>query len=190
MVDTAVFSDVWACATAKPQTQPTPGHRITWGLIWGRAEREESCIAVIDSTAAQLVALIRWHGGGYSANRDMIMQQNAVWKPSVIWADIGEIGGPTLESLWAEGLPVQPIHLDRFESNRLLRYLHEAFYHKAITIFPEPSLMHQLGGYTIDQNPVTGTWRYFSIDEHACVLALALGWHGAQATRLNIQFKG
>jgi hypothetical protein len=67
-------------ATTAPQTQPTPGHRIVFGLSFSLYE--PACIAVVDATAQQLVAL-HIQAGSTQDKSSGLIALDKTWEPSV-----------------------------------------------------------------------------------------------------------
>src|SRR5260221_610054 len=92
-----VFRNVTQRAIVVPQRKPIAGHQIIFGLDWARTE-DFTCVAVLDVTTRQLVALDRFNGIGWALQRGRIAAPAEVWKPAVIWAEANSIGGPKDEA--------------------------------------------------------------------------------------------
>jgi hypothetical protein len=185
-----VFRNVAERAIVAPQSGPTPGHRIVFGVDWARVD-DFTCVAIIDATARQLVALDRFNGIGWALQRGRIASLAAHWQPSAIWAEANSIGGPNVESLQSEGLPVHAFTMTSASKDDLINSLALALERDRdpLTIIPDPVLLHELQAYTIERLP-SGRYRYNAPPgEHDdTVISLALAWFGAQYGGISIRF--
>jgi len=98
-----VFRRVDEAATARPDDGPAPGERYVFGVDWAR-DADFTCIAVLAVGARRLVALDRFNEIGWSLQLGRL----AALAPEAIWAEANSIGGPNIEALQHEGLPVIP----------------------------------------------------------------------------------
>lgn len=183
-----VFRRVEACATVPPGGQPEPGARYVFGVDWAR-EDDFTCIAVLDTGARRLVALDRFNEIGWALQRGRLAALADRWQPEAIWAEANSIGGPNIEALQAEGLPVIPFTTTATSKGPLIEALALALERDELAILPDPALLGELGAYRLERLP-SGRFRYGAPPggHDDCVIALALAWHGAQQGGVGIRF--
>lgn len=185
-----VFRSVTERAIAAPQSGPQPDHRIVFGVDWARID-DYSCVAILDATTRQLVALDRFNGVGWALQRGRIMALAERWKPVAIWAEANSIGGPNIEALQADGLPVYPFTTTSASKDDLINNLALALERdrEPLTIIPDPVLLHELQSYTLERLP-SGRFRYGAPPggHDDTVISLALAWHAAQYGGISIRF--
>lgn len=192
----AVFRNVEACAvldehTAPIQANPETGeraHRYLFGVDWGR-ENDFTAIAVMDETAHELVALDRFREIGWSLQRGRLAALAAKWKPDVIWAEENSIGGPNIEALQAEGLPVNSFTTTAQSKGPLIESLALAFEREELKILRDPVLLGELLAYTMDRLP-SGRFQYSAPSgfHDDTVIAAALAWFGVINSGIGISF--
>lgn len=183
-----VFRRVEACATVSPGGSPQAGARYVFGVDWAR-EDDFTCIAALDVATRRLVALDRFNEIGWSLQRGRLAALAALWQPEAIWAEANSIGGPNIEALQAEGLPVIPFTTTASSKGPLIEALALALERGELAILPDPALLSELGAYRLERLP-SGRFRYGAPPgaHDDCVIALALAWHGAQQGGVGISF--
>ncbi len=155
-----VFRNVTERAKVVPQSEPTPGHRIIFGVDWARVD-DFSCVAILDATTRQLIALDRFNGVGWALQRGRIVALAERFRPTAIWAEANSIGGPNIEALQAEGLPIYPFRTTNASKDDAINNLALALERDRdpLTIIPDPVLLHELQSYTVERLP-SGRFRY------------------------------
>lgn len=183
----AVFRRVQECATLAPG-QPEAGHTYVFGMDWGK-EDDFTAIAVVDADTRRMVALDRFREIGWSLQRGRLAELAARWKPLVILAESNSIGGPNIEALQQEGLPVQSFATTADSKGPLIESLALAFERSELAILNDPILLDELIAYTMEVLP-SGRWRYSApVGRHDdTVMALALAWRAATYPRSLIAF--
>lgn len=183
-----VFRHVEAAATAAEETGPLPGERIVFGVDWGR-DNDFTCIAVLSVTRRRLVALDRFNEIGWSLQRGRLVALAAIWHPEAIWAEANSIGGPNIEALQAENLPVSPFTMTATSKGPLIESLALALERSELELLPDPVLLHELQAYTLERLP-SGRFRYNAPPgtHDDTVIALALAWHGVIHAAPGISF--
>lgn len=183
-----VFRRVDACATVPPGEQPEPGTRYVFGVDWAR-EDDFTCIAVLDADRRRMVALDRFNEIGWALQRGRLAALADRWQPEAIWAEANSIGGPNIEALQAEGLPVIPFTTTATSKGPLIEALALALERDEVAILPDAALVNELGAYRLERLP-SGRFRYGAPPggHDDCVIALALAWHGAQQAGVGISF--
>ena len=183
-----VFRRVEACASVPPGGSPEPGARYVFGVDWAR-EDDFTCIAVLDVGRRRLVALDRFNEIGWALQRGRLAALADRWRPEAIWAEANSIGGPNIEALQAEGLPVLPFTTTASSKGPLIEALALALERDELAILRDSALLDELGAYRLERLP-SGRFRYSAPPggHDDCVIALALAWHGAQQGGVEIRF--
>jgi phage terminase large subunit-like protein len=184
----AVFRFVEDCATATPPASPVEGHAYIMGCDWGR-ENDFTALAVLDMDTRHMVALDRFRDIGWSLQRGRLTALAAIWQPEAIWAEANSIGGPNIEALQNEGLPVIPFTTTAQSKGPLIESLALAFERGEISILNDPVLIGELQAYTMERLP-SGRFAYSAPSgmHDDTVIALALAWHGASHSGLGFSF--
>ncbi len=183
-----VFRHVEAAATGAPEGGPQPGERIVFGVDWGR-DGDFTAIAVIAAERRRLVALERFNEIGWALQRGRLAALAARWGPETIWAEANSIGGPNIEALQAEGLPVVAFTTTAASKGPLIDGLALALERGDLTLLADPVLIAELQAYALERLP-SGRFRYGAPPglHDDTVIALALAWHGVQAGSAGISF--
>ncbi|WP_324394756.1 phage terminase large subunit family protein [Aggregatilinea sp.] len=183
-----VFRRVESTATGAPEDGPQPGERIIFGVDWGR-DGDFTAIAVIAADRRRLVALERFNEIGWALQRGRLAALAARWGPEAIWAEANSIGGPNIEALQAEGLPVVAFTTTASSKGPLIDGLALALERGDLTLLADPVLIAELQAYALDRLP-SGRFRYGAPPgmHDDTVIALALAWHGVQAGSAGISF--
>lgn len=175
----AVFRNIRACTTVAAGRRPREGQRVVFGVDWGKSD-DFTAIAVL-TEARELVALERFNQIGWALQRGRLVEMAKRWQPVAIWAEENSIGGPNIEALQAEGLPVTPFQTTASSKGPLIESLALAFEQQEIGIPDDPVLIGELQAYTMERLP-SGRWRYSAPSgmHDDTVIALALAWWGVQ----------
>lgn len=182
-----VFRRVAERATVSPGGVPQAGHSYLFGVDWGR-DNDFTVIVVIDRATRHAVAMERFNEIGWSLQRGRLAALAERWKPDSIWAEANSIGGPNIEALQAEGLPVVAFTTTAESKGPLIESLALAFERGEIAILNDPVLVSELQAYQMERLP-SGRFRYNAPQgmHDDTVIALALAWHGLGAG-LSISF--
>ncbi len=183
-----VFRRVDEAATVEVGARPQPGERIVFGVDWGR-DNDFTCIAVIAADSRRLVALERFNRIGWEVQRGRLAALAGRWEPDAIWAEANSMGGPNIEALQAEGLPVIPFTTTASSKGPLIEALALALERGELTILRDPVLVEELRAYRMERLP-GGRYRYSapSGGHDDTVIALALAWHGVLNAGSGISF--
>jgi phage FluMu gp28-like protein len=179
----AVFRNIAACATLQPGAQPEPHGEYIFGVDWARSH-DFTVIAVMNRRTNHLVHIERFNQISWSLQRGRLRAMYERWRPQTIIAEENSIGGPNIEALQREGLPVQPFTTTAQSKGPLIESLALAFEKEEISIVNDPVLVGELQAYTLERLP-SGRYRYNAPDgmHDDCVIATALAWHGAAHRR-------
>lgn len=159
-----------------------PG-RFVAGLDWAQAH-DYTAIVVIDADKRVVVDMDRFNGIDWSLQRGRVRAMFDKWRLSEIVAESNSIGGPNVEALQREGLPVRAFETTAVSKPPLIESLVLAFDRGEIVALNDPVLKGELMAY---ERTVTATGRsqYSAPDglHDDTVVALALAWHGVTNTR-------
>jgi hypothetical protein len=186
--DGQVFRGILAAATAPADAQPQPGRRYVAGLDWGR-HNDFTAVVILDAEQRAVVALDRFREQSWAVQRGRLAALCARWQPAVIWAEANSIGGPNIEALQAEGLPVRPFQTTAQSKRPLIEGLALAIEKEEIALLPDEALLNELAAYTMERLP-GGAYRYSAPSglHDDLVIALALAWQGVRQGGLSLDF--
>ena len=184
----SVFRHVEAAATVDPGSAPDPNERYILGVDWGRSN-DFTCIAVLAVNARKIVALDRFNEIGWALQRGRLAALYDTWRPEAIWAEANSIGGPNIEALQAEGLPVIGFQTTASSKNPLIESLALAIERRELALLRDPVLIGELQAYAMERLP-SGRFTYNapSGEHDDSVIATALAWHGATHAGTGISF--
>jgi hypothetical protein len=172
----SVFRYVTERCTAA-RVAPYPG-RFVIGLDWAK-ERDYTVLLVMDEVRRTVVDMDRFNGIDWALQRGRVRVMFDKWQPQRIVAESNSIGGPNIEALQREGLPVDAFETTAVSKPPLIESLILAFDRGEITALNDPVLIGELMAY---ERTVTATGRsQYSAPEGLhddTVMALALAWYG------------
>jgi hypothetical protein len=174
----AVFRRVLEVATAQPQSGPQDGHSYVIGVDWGKTI-DYTVFVVIDMTTRAMAAMDRSNQVDYVVQRGRLHAMCEKWKPQMIIAEANSIGGPVIEQLRRENLPVRPFTTTNSSKALAIEALTLAFERNDLQILRDPILVSELQAYQAETLP-SGLLRYGapSGQHDDTVMALAMAWHG------------
>ncbi len=172
-----VFRGVTDVSTAAP-ADPVDGHEYVVGLDWAR-DVDYTAVSVIDRTAKTEVHIERFNQVSWALQRQFIRTVYERYHPSVIWAESNSIGGPNIEALQADGLPVQPFATTADSKGPLIENVALAVERKQVTLVNDPVATAEMQAYELERLP-SGRFRYGAPNgmHDDTVIARALAWHG------------
>lgn len=158
---------------------PEAEDRYVFGVDWSH---DYMCVVVLKDQSVVAVRRIR----SWIAQRDLLLVLSGFWSPESIWISIG---GPVVEALQAEGLPIIPFTVNARSKDNLIHRLSAAFDSGAISMIYNSDLIDQLRNYHVEILS-SGLCRYYALPEIGddCVIALALAWHGINHGGTGISF--
>lgn len=172
----AVFRYVDARCTA-PRRDAYYG-RFVAGLDWAM-QSDYTVIVVMDADTRAVVDMDRFNGVDWSLQRGRIRAMHDKWQLSEIVAESNSIGGPNIEALQREGLPVRAFETTATSKPPLIESLVLAFDRGEIAALDDPVMKGELMAYERTVS-ATGRSQYSApVGLHDdTVMALALAWHG------------
>lgn len=174
-----VFRNVADCATAQEQERAIAGHVYVAGVDWARTH-DATVYTVWDTTLGEMCYLDRMVGIDYELQ---VTRLKGLWRRfnlSRIHAEANSMGGPLIERLKREGLPIIPFTTTNASKQAMIDRLILAFEQQAIKILPDEVLVNELMSYEMEQLP-SGLIRYSAPTglHDDCVISLALTWQGS-----------
>jgi hypothetical protein len=182
----AVFRGVAELATATEQSAPIAGHVYVGGVDWGRIN-DATVFTIVDATLNQQVYMDRMTNIGYEAQVDRLTALNSRFRPTQILCEANSMGGPLIERLQKDRLPVVAFTTTNSTKALIIDALTMAFEQQTIRILPDETLINELMAFESERLP-SGLIRYGAPDglHDDCCVSLALAWHAAnQSTSVS-----
>lgn len=171
-----VFRRVAEAATATPLDTGVPGGQYIIGADWGRSN-DFTVFTVIDVQTKAMVYVDRFTQIDYNIQASRL---KALYNrfPGQIIAEYNSMGGPIVERLQMEGLPVTGFVTTAKTKEPLIRALESAFENGEISILNDAVLIGELQAY--EQERMASGWRFSAPEgmHDDTVISLALAWHG------------
>lgn len=173
-----VFRNVLGCSVLAPALPSDfPAHtRFVAGVDWGRAN-DFTAICVMNADTRQEVALDRFHGVGWSIQRERIKHLADEWGVHHILAESNSIGEPNIQALQADGLPIIGFSMTAKSKSPLIEALALALERDEIRLIHDSTATGELLAYQTERLR-DGGWRYNapSGGHDDTVIARALAW--------------
>src|SRR5262249_17415234 len=145
---------------------------------WGRTH--DYSVFTVVSTGGQVLAIDRFRGLEYSLQRGRLF---SFWErfggQSWIFAEANNMGGPIVEQLQRDGLPVAAFTTTNATKSAIIESLALAFERSTIRIPNDPALIGELQAFEARPLP-SGLMRYAAPEglHDDMVMSLALAWQG------------
>lgn len=189
----AVFRKIMDAVTDIPDALRNPGRPQPWdtawptfaiGVDWGRTN-DYTVFTVLARVPGLpytvAVEIDRFRGLEYALQRARLQ---ALWgrygKPYVL-AESNSIGGPNIEQLRRDGIPVNGFTTTNATKSRIIQDLALAFERETLKFPNNPALIGELQAFESRTLP-SGLIQYSAPDggHDDCVMSLAIGYHGLQ----------
>ena len=158
------------------------------GVDWGRTG--DSTVFTALSARGHVVAMERFRGVEYALQRQRLAE---FWRRTGgqcwIVAEQNSMGGPVVEQLQRDGLPVVGFSTTSASKAAIIERLALAFERGTITIPNDPVLIGELQAFEGSRSP-SGLMRYGAPAgvHDDCVMSLAIGWAALQEPRERQQY--
>jgi hypothetical protein len=174
-----VFRRVREAATATRQDERSAGHLYVMGVDWGRVN-DATVLMVIDATTSEAVYMDRMLDTDYALQTARLRALAERFDVAQIIAEANSMGGPLVEQLLNEGLPVVGFQTTNASKALIIDGLALAFERGDIRIIDDATLVSELQAYEAERLP-GGLIRYSAPDNmhDDCVISLALAWSAA-----------
>lgn len=182
----AVFSGVRACIAPKPKLLYQQ-EAVCFGVDWGRMN-DYTVVMVLGMESKQVYEMLRLQHLGWAAQRAKLTNLAKRWQPHLILAEANSIGGPNIEALQSEGLPVRPFTTTHTSKSQLIDALALALEERSIRLLDDPVLIHELEAYQMERL-AGGDFRYSAPQggHDDCVMALALALHASRYPKAKVR---
>lgn len=170
-----VFRNVRKCATATAQDKAIDGHAYVFGVDWGRSN-DYTVITVIDTALQACVHMDRFSQIDYSLQRGRLTALAEKFNPAVIMAELNSMGGPIVEQLQRDGLPVRGFNTTMASKMGIIEGLALSLEREQIAILPDETLIGELEAY--EQEQLASGIRYNAPSgmHDDTVMSLAMAW--------------
>ena len=183
-----VFRGIRQAVHHAAPSQPQPGRRYVAGVDWAR-DVDYTVIVMMDAERRQIVDIDRFNQIGWGLQRGRLRAMAERWSPQVIWAESNSVGGPNIEALIEEGLPMRRFMTTAKSKAPLIESLALAIERGQIALLDDPVLLGELASYSLERVP-GGGFRYGAPAglHDDTVIATALAWHGVKNSGLSLGF--
>lgn len=151
-----VFRNVRNCVTALP-AEYDHAQSYVMGVDW--AQSNDFTVLTVMDDKQRVVAIDRFNQIDWATQRMRLKTLAAKWHVRAILAEENSIGGPNIEQLQHEGLPVQAFTTTNTSKQDLMTALQLAFERGDIAIPDDPTLIAELEAFEAVRLP-SGKWRY------------------------------
>lgn len=161
------------------------GEPCVIGVDWARSG-DFTVFVALEPGARAVVAVDRFTNVEYAHQRGRL---RAFWERygrGPIMAEANSMGGPVIEQLQREGLPVQPFTTTNASKAAVVDALALAFERRTISLPDHAPLVAELEAFEATRLP-SGLIRYAAPESlhDDCVVALCLAWHAATAGQVT-----
>jgi phage FluMu gp28-like protein len=172
-----VFRRVMDAATAAALDTGKDGRQYIIGADWGRSN-DYTVLTVLDVEAREMVYMDRFTQIDYNIQAGRLKALYNRFPGSSIIAEYNSMGGPIVERLQMEGLPVTGFTTTNKTKETIIRGLETAFENNEIRILNDPVLIGELQAY--EQERMAVGWRFSAPPgmHDDTVMSLALAWSG------------
>lgn len=177
--EAGVFRFVTEAASAEPRDSRTINRQYVIGVDWGRVN-DATVFVVLDIQGREMVAIERLVDVDYGRQVARLHSLSERFRPLVILAESNSMGGPLVEQLQRERLPVRPFVTTNATKANIIDALALAFERREVRVLPDPVLLSELRAYEAERLQ-SGMTRYGAPSglHDDCVMALALAWAAA-----------
>lgn len=144
----------------KSPKRPKPyAGTFVMGLDWGK-ENDFTSVWVQDALTGEQVDHDRFNQVGWSVQRGRVVTMFLKWMPLIILAEENSIGGPNIEALQDEGLPILGFNTNTATKGRLIVSYVLSIERREVSIFDEQVIVSELEGYESAKSKTTGRMVY------------------------------
>ena len=171
-----VFRNIGTACVLLTQTEPVADHIYCMGVDWGKSQ-DFTVITVYDATNQQQVSIDRFNQIEYSFQVKRLRDLIKVWDPFIVMAEGNSMGGPLVELMMSEGLPVEPFTMTSASKRELIEDYALAIERGNVKLLADSRQVMELEAYEIERLP-SGIFRYGAPTgaHDDIVISGALGW--------------
>jgi hypothetical protein len=187
--DGSFFPNVLDVCTADEQP-PMVGYTYCIGVDWARSSGGDYTVfAVMNATKRTLAHLTRLNGADFETQKQKLKALIAAYRVQDVVAEYNSMGGPLVEALQRDGLPVRGFTTTASTKHEIISALELAMDQKTITLLNDDVLKGELQAY--EKTERAGGLPSYSAPagfHDDTVIATALAWHAAQASESSAGF--
>lgn len=161
--------------------------RFAFGVDWGKSN-DFTVIVCIDLDSRQVVAMDRFNQISWKTQRSRIVKMFEDWQPESIIAEANSIGGPNIEALQNEGLPVLPFTTTAKSKPALIESYVLAIEKNDIILLNDPIVRSEHEAFELKQSATYTRYSAPTGFHDDTVIAHALAWHAAEFGTIAIGF--
>lgn len=152
-------------------------HRIVVGLDWAQ-KNDYSCLSVVCGDCRVEVALDRFNQIDWAIQRGRVSAMVDKWKAFHVLAEENSIGGPNIEALQLEGMPIYPFTTTAMSKPPLIQSLALCFERSECKWIDHPAATAELEAFESKVAGNTGRMSYAAPEglHDDTVIARALAW--------------
>lgn len=181
--DGTFFPNVDAVCIAAPAPEPLLNHTYVIGVDWARAAGGDYTVfAVMDATTRTMAHLQRMNGADYETQKARLKALVSRFRVIDVLAEYNSMGGPLVEALQRDGLPVRGFTTTVATKHEIISALELAMDQKSVMLLNDDALRGELSAYEKTERS-GGLPAYGAPDgmHDDTVIAAALAWHAAMA---------
>lgn len=173
-----VFRRVAEAARLAPADR-LAGHWYVAGVDWAR-EHDYTVISVVDVTTREQVAIERFSQVEWAIQYGRLQALYERYRPAAVLAEANAIGGPAIEHLQRQGLPIRPWTASNATKAAVVDALALALERGDVALLDDAVQTAELQAFSAERLP-SGMTRYAAPEgmHDDCVIALALAWEAA-----------
>lgn len=173
-----VFRNIRQCVGDAPD-KPDVNRNYAMGVDWAQ-QKDFTVLTVIEEASRRVCEIDRFNQIGWDVQRGRLVALAERWNVSHILAEANSIGGPNIEQLQSEGLPVRGFMTTNQSKQEIIVALQLAFEREQITIPDDSVLIGELQAFEASRLP-SGKWRYEAAEgfHDDMVISLALAYEAA-----------
>jgi hypothetical protein len=176
----SVFGDISQVWDISPPPPREKGRRYVAGLDFGQVN-DYTVLVVLDADDLRMVDMLRVNQLSWADIRQRVGEVVRKWDATVM-AEWNSIGGPNIERLREDGLPLYMFKTTAKSKAALVQRLHYALHEGGLRLQDVGPLRHELNTFVSTQTQ-SGEWRYEAANggHDDCVIALGLAvWQATQ----------
>ena len=179
--DGALFVNIDKLATLEAQAYKQ-GHEYAIGVDWARASGGDYTVfVVIDATDREMVAMVRLQGWAFERQLDRLAGLWSEYGRPPILAEYNSLGGPLVERLQEEGLPVTGFTTTAATKHEIISALELAFDQMELKLLNDPALVMELNAFEKKERAGIPSYSAPAGFHDDTVIALALAWRNVAA---------
>lgn len=153
-----VFRHITECTSAKWIDEPEEGRIYVAGIDWAR-KNDYTVVTIMDVMSREVVHYHRIGEIDYPTQLDMVKELHKKFNFQRIIAEENSMGGPMVEQLAKDGLPIEPFSTQDMSKRMIIEDLAIAFETEVIGIPLDETMIDELQSFEVEFTS-TGTPRY------------------------------